>query len=190
MSKPSLPSPHEPFVDMQTGKVSDPWYRYLSQELTQSNALTDVVGGLSTGTTGLTAVAFSSFATAADQEAAVSGTAVVTSSVQQFHPSAAKAWGVVSLAGTVATVDAGYGVNTAASTATGYLKVNLTVPFSSTNYVVVPSVKVVDSGVSNRTATIASSLGLATTTFTLISQLGDGTNADSDSYYFVCYGDQ
>lgn len=30
MSKLSLPSPHEPFVDVRTGKISDIWYRYVS----------------------------------------------------------------------------------------------------------------------------------------------------------------
>jgi hypothetical protein len=190
VSKPSLPSPHEPFVDMQTGKVSDPWYRYLSQELTQSNALTDVVGGLSTGTTGLTAVAFSSYATQTDQEAGATSTAVVMPSVQQFHPSAAKAWGMVSMAGTVATVGAGYNVNTAASTATGYLRVDLTVPFSSTSYTVVPTIMDPDSGGTNRAVHVLSSIGLATTTFTLVNQAPDGTNLAPVAWHFVCYGDQ
>jgi hypothetical protein len=186
MTTPPLPSPHEPLVD-KDGKVSEVWYRYLAQGQLQASASASSLADLATM---LTLVAYSPFADQSDQEAGTGINSVVASAYQQYHNSAAKAWGSVSMAGTVATVDAGYNVNTVASTATGYLRVDLTVPFSSTAYVVVPSASVVDSGVANRSVTISSSLGLATSTFTLISQLGDGTNADSDSYYFVCYGDQ
>lgn len=190
MSKPSLPSPHEPFVDRHTGKVNDVWYRYLSQGLAQTNALTDVVGGLSTGTTGLTAVAFSSFATQADQEAAATSTAVVMPSVQQYHPSAAKAWALVTMTGTVATVTTGYNVSSAASTATGLLKINLTNSFGSTNYVVGGMVRIGDSIITNHAVTHPTSVGLATTTFTLLCQASDGTNTDPVAWHVFCYGDQ
>lgn len=189
MAKPSLPSPYERFVDDE-GKISDLWYRYLSQALTQANDLTDVVGGLSTGTTGLTAVAFSSFALQADQEAGASTFSVVTPSVQQYHPSAAKAWAHVTLAGTVATVTTGYNVNSAESTATGLLKVNLTNSFSSTNYVVNGMVRISDSTTNNHSVTHPSSIALDTTTFTLLCQAADGTNTAPAAWYVICYGDQ
>lgn len=185
MSKPSLPNPHEPFVDLQTGKVSDVWYRYLSQELTQTNALTDVVGGLSTGTTGLTAVAFSSFAVQADQEATTAATAVVTPSVQQYHPSAAKAWGYITFAGTVGTVAANYGVSGVGSVSTTGIVVNLSPSFSGSSYAIIAG-----QTAASTATNVMQIIAQASSTFTCFVQNTSANGVLPQALHFACYGDQ
>jgi len=175
----SLPSPSVPLIDTETGQITDVWYRYLSKTLASLTSLESV--------TPLTSI---TYATQADEEAGTSTVAVVTPSVQHYHPSAAKAWGVVTLTGTVATVDAGYNVNAAASTATGLLRVDLATAFSSTVYAVLANIRALDSTAVNRSVVVATSIGLATTTFTLLAQAADGVNVATDAYYFACYGDQ
>lgn len=179
MSGVSLPAPHVPLTDKETGQITDVWYRYLSQTLASVTSLEAV--------TPLTSI---TYATQADEEAGTSSTAVVAPAVQHYHQSAAKAWGVVTLAGTVATVDAGYNVNAAASTATGRLRVDLSIPFSSTVYAVLPVIRDNDLVTANRSVVVLSSVGLETTSFTLLTQSADGTNANPVGYYFACYGDQ
>lgn len=141
---PSLPSPHEPFVDRLTGKVTEVWYRYLSQ----------VAVGLNAASTG-----------------------------------AAKAWGHVVLTGTTATLASGYNVATVASTATGYLAVGLTVPFASTSYAVSYGAPALDSTIAGLTINVTS-VGLASTGFSLMTHNSTGGNADPPAYFFACYGDQ
>lgn len=184
----SLPSPHEPFVDLKTGKITDIWYRYLFKNVTEVTTVElTATAPLSISTANVVSI---STASQTAQEAGAS-TSVVTPNVQQYHPSAAKAWGYVTLAGTVATLAAGYGVNAVASTALGFLRVDLTNAFSSTSYVVVPGNVEADNGATNRAVSVLSTLGLATTSFTLINQSGNtGNNSDPAAYTFVCYGDQ
>lgn len=184
----SLPSPHEPFVDLQTGKVSEIWYRYLTQNLISANDATTIeltaTAPLSISTAN---VISASLAAQADEETGTSSTALITPSVQQYHPSAAKAWGSVLLAGTVATLNLGYNVNTVVYTtlsgAHDGLIVNLATPFSSSHYGVVSntllsSVNQVD---------FTSIISRATSTFTIVAGSTVGT---PPGFAFVCYGDQ
>lgn len=137
-----LPPPYEPFVDTETGKITEVWYRYLD-------------------------------AARVELDAADSG--------------AAKAWGHITLAGTVATITSGYNIATAATTATGLLSVGLTVPFASTTYVVTYGVSVLDT--TTLLVTNVSSLGVASTGFSLVTKSTAG-NANPLSYYISCFGDQ
>lgn len=190
----SLPSPHEPFVDLQTGKVSEIWYRYLTQNQIAANDATTVeltaTAPLSISTANVISFASTqTFASQADQEATTSAVAAVTPSVQQYHPSATKAWAYVTLAGTVATVQANYNVASAASTATGFLSVTLTQPFGSTAYAVIPGI-VGDDAVASNLSVIVTSVGLDSSAFTLLTQTAGGTNQNPRAYFFACYGDQ
>jgi hypothetical protein len=170
-----LPTPHERLVD-KDGKISEVWYRYLSQSQVQLNTIT-------TASTLFTLVAFSPFATQADQEGGIAANSVVASDVQQYHQSAAKAWANVTVSGTLATLTTGYNVASVLATATdGILAVTLTVPFSSSNYSVVANVLTAVSS-DARPLGIGS---LATTGFTLVR---DSTTLPP-GYAFAAYGDQ
>jgi hypothetical protein len=175
-----LPTPYEPLVDSD-GKIREVWYRFFSGSALATNAASSLLSAITTAST----VALT-FATQADQEATTALAAIVTPSVQQYHPSAAKAWGAVvtSTGSTVATLSTGYNVNTVASTADGLLRVDLGVAFSSTNYSVVatavpPSTGIFACGLISRdTTTFTLAHGNATTTF------------NCNGYSFACYGDQ
>lgn len=193
MASIALPNPSEPLVDPETGRITDVWYRYLFKNVSEVTTI-ELTATAPLSISSSNVISFGSTFTYADQstqEAAASSTAIVTPSVQQYHPSAAKAWGCVTLAGTVATLNAGYNVNTVASTAVGLLRVDLATPFSSTSYVVVPGITNTDIAAAvNLTVSLLSSVGRATTSFTLISELSNGNNTDPIGYNFVCYGDQ
>lgn len=193
MANLNLPPHHEPMVDVNTGRITDVWYRFLFKNVTEVTTVElTATAPLSISTANVISIAASTlgFAGQAEQEAGASTSAVITPSVQQYHPSAAKAWAHVTLAGTVATVTTGYNVNSAESTATGLLKVNLATSFSSTNYVVNGMARIADSILTNHSVTHPTSIGLETTTFTLLCQANDGTNAAPTAWYVVCYGDQ
>jgi hypothetical protein len=168
-----LPTPHEPLVDADK-KISEIWYRYFTNSAIATNALAAI-------TTASTVVL--SFATQIDQEGTTAATALVTPSVQQYHPSAAKAWGTITMAGSVPTVTTGYNISGAVSTATGILTVSLGTPFSSSNYTIMAS------AASPRF--IGAVVGsIATTGFTVASLNSTLGFNDPTVYYLTCYGDQ
>ncbi|WP_291209032.1 hypothetical protein [Hyphomonas sp.] len=69
----------------------------------------------------------------ADQLAASSNLVGVTPAVQQFHPSAAKAWAKVLGAGSP-TLAAGYNISSVGDQASGIVRLNFAVPFTSEDY--------------------------------------------------------
>lgn len=71
------------------------------------------------------------YATQAQQEAASATNVAVNPSVQQYHPSAAKAWVRWNNAGTIA---ASYNVTSVTDNGAGDWTINFTVSFSSSNY--------------------------------------------------------
>ena len=73
-------------------------------------------------------------ATQAEQETGTAADRIVTPAVQQFHPSAAKAWVKFDVAG---TINASQNVSSVTDTGTGDWTVNLTTAFSSVDYAVV-----------------------------------------------------
>lgn len=72
-------------------------------------------------------------ATQAEQEATTSNVVAVTPSVQQFHPSAAKAW--INFDGTgVISIRDSYNISSIVDNGTGDYTINFTVNFSTANY--------------------------------------------------------
>jgi len=81
----------------------------------------------STGTITVTA------AVQSDQETATSTSAAVVPAVQQFHPSAAKAWVNFTISAGTVTVRASYNVTSVTRNSAGDYTVNFTTAFSSAN---------------------------------------------------------
>ncbi len=132
---------------------------------------------------GVNSIAGNVVATAAQQETATSAINVVTPSVQQRHPSAAKAWGQVSVSGSVASLVAGYNVSSVAWGATGLYSVTLTTGFTTTS-----AGACIGSTVSG---SVIAAVNISTTTGLAVSTRLGNTGADIDqSFYFVCFGDQ
>ncbi len=174
----ALPSPHVPLTDKETGQITDVWYRYLSQVLASVTSLE--------GVTPLTSI---TYATKADEEAGASSTAVVAPSVQQYHPSAAKAWGVwdITTAG-AASLSTGYNISTFAYS-TGAMTVTLAVPFASTNYVISGSVLNASTHAGFAFFMPAAGRGVSTFTVQAVATTTNGLIAAS-KMEFICYGDQ
>lgn len=78
-------------------------------------------------------------ATATDQEAGSSSSVVVTPAVQQRHPSAAKAWGLIANTGTP-SITLGYNLSSVSDGGVGVTPVNVAVAFSTANICPVMSV--------------------------------------------------
>jgi hypothetical protein len=111
----------EPFVTIgNSGGLS------AERALTQGTGITITDGGANT-----TVTVSSNMAVQSDQETASSNTVHVTPGVQQFHPSAAKAWVRWDVAG---TRDANYNVSSITDSGTGDWTVNFGTAFSSANY--------------------------------------------------------
>jgi hypothetical protein len=177
-----LPPPFETLVD-KSDKINEVWYRRLGELVTDTNRISSALAAITTASTvSLT------FATQADQEATTAATAIVTPSVQQYHPSATKAWGLVRVGTTGAmTLSAGYNVASATTVGgAGTVTVTLTNPFSSTNYVVVASITNQSTVASNNVVAVGA---LASSQFTLLNFDSSGASNPA-AYHFACYGDQ
>lgn len=126
-------------------------------------------------------------ATQTQQEAAASATAFVAPSVQQFHPSAVKAWANTEMVGTHA-IRASYNVASVTDEGVGLQRVNLTTAFSSTNYTTTNSVR---SDLSGLGVIDAQSTGTKTSTQFSIrtNAIGVGT-FDCDEVGISFLGDQ
>jgi hypothetical protein len=124
-------------------------------------------------------------ATQADQETGTSTTVWVSPGRQHYHPSAAKAWGLVTHSGGTPTLTTGYGVASISDGGAGVTNINLSTAFSSVNYIVVVTLIFAGSAVASRSAyyTVTDA-----DTFQVVTEQADGTNADT-SFSFVCYGD-
>lgn len=123
-------------------------------------------------------------ATQADQETATSTTTNVTPGRQHFHPSAPKAWGLITHATTVTTSYPAAGVSNT-NPATGQYVVTHGLTFSSANYAVVVT------PVAGSTAAITTRITARnSTTFTVLFEDG-GTGADVnvDAFSYICMGD-
>lgn len=126
-------------------------------------------------------------ATQAEMEAASSTAATVTPGRQQYHPSAAKAWGVYNEI-TTTTLGAGYNVSSLTDNGTGNTTINLTTAFSSSTYAVVFFSDINIAGGNN---TINWNMGNRnTTSIGLYTNDSAGTLQDHEYVAFVAYGDQ
>ena len=131
------------------------------------------------------------FATQAEQETGTNITASVTPGRQQYHLSAAKAWGSTDGAASP-SLAASYNISSITDNGPGDLTFNFTVPFSSANYACVVAV---DSDISfttpaaNRTCQIISK---ATGSVRLGTGFFDGAGGSflDMKLDFACFGDQ
>jgi hypothetical protein len=185
-----LPTPFEHLVE-KDDNINEVWYRRLSELATDTNRLSSALASITSALAAITTASTVTltFATQADQEATTAPAAIVTPSVQQYHPSATKAWGLVRVttAG-VMTLSTGYNVASATTVGgAGRVTVTLTVPFASSDYVVVPSITNQSSALSNNVVQVNT---LASSQFSLIVYDSSGTNNDPAAWHFACYGDQ
>lgn len=101
---------------------------------------------------------------------------------QQFHQSASKCWGDISLSGGTPTLDASYNVTSITDDSVGNVTVTIATDFSSANYAVVASI-VTSGNMANITTKAAGSFSIASVTHT-------GAASDAGGYLFICFGDQ
>lgn len=99
-----------------------------------STATTITGGGIATGGGSLASnrVITVTAAVKSDQTTATSNTTAVTPAVQQYHPSAVKAW--ANFNGSSGSVNAGYNVTSVTKNATADYTVNFTTAFANANY--------------------------------------------------------
>ncbi|MBA4259162.1 MAG: hypothetical protein C0446_08355 [Chitinophaga sp.] len=128
-----------------------------------------------------------SAATQADQETASSTAVYVSPGRQQFHPSAAKCWGNISISGGVPALDTSYNITSIADTNVGRVGVTIATDFSSANYALVASCEEATTTVRS----VAMINSMAAGTFELHMESGGSTPSDSyDGVSFVGFGDQ
>lgn len=80
-------------------------------------------------------------ATQSQQETGTSTTVYVSPGTQHFHPSASKAWGLVTVSGGTPTLSTAYNITSITDTNVGQLTVTIDNDFSSTNYAIIASVE-------------------------------------------------
>ncbi len=126
-------------------------------------------------------------ATQSDQETATSAVAAVTPSVQQFHPSASKAWLYSLYSAGVPQLSASYNITSITDNGTGDATVNIATDMSSANYCVTTGFNR-----SNNTGA-----GYVPNTYSVLAgsfrmSLVDAAGAPIDPYAFhaSCFGDQ
>ena len=122
-------------------------------------------------------------ATQANQETATSTTTLVSPGRQQFHPSAAKCWAIVNMAG---TVSAGYNVDSVTDTGTGIATITIGTDFSTANYSVVCSAVQGTAAAEYNTKISSQSAG----SVVIRCYVTNDTLADPDSLTFAAFGDQ
>lgn len=79
-------------------------------------------------------ITFFQAATQAEMETGSSTTTTVTPGRAHFHPSAAKVWALISVAGGIPSIDASYNVTSITDTSAGVVTVTIANDFSSANY--------------------------------------------------------
>lgn len=130
-----------------------------------------------------------------DQETGTSTTKAVTPGVQQYHPSACKAWHRTTVSGGTPTLANSYNITSITDTATGQLTVTIATDFSGVNYAIVTGVERAGTAltVANirncgiRNATVAAG--------SFVQECWDQTATtavavDPATWYASCFGDQ
>lgn len=122
-------------------------------------------------------------ATQTTQEAASDNTKAVTAAVQQFHPSAAKCWGVTTGGGTP-VLQQSYNITSITDAGVGQLGVTIATDFSSANYVF-------GGMLASSASYYVCGDNRAAGSFTLNQTDDDGSSDDpSSGWMFWAYGDQ
>lgn len=117
--------------------------------------------------------------------AVATSTSAYKAFVREDDPSVPKAWGLITVSAGVPTLAAGFNIASIVDTATGNVTINLTVPFASTNYVVVASAR------NNVSAEEVTHYSISTVSqFALLHSNGSGSLADPVSWSFACFGSQ
>lgn len=116
----------------------------------------------------------------ADQIAANSTTVYTNPAVQQFHPSAAKAWAKVNGGALVSS----YNIASITRSSSGLYQVTLTTPFTNANYVVVTGVNLSN----NTTVGFIGIYNQNANSFNVTVADSTGENSDPTSWFFIAYG--
>jgi hypothetical protein len=122
--------------------------------------------------------------TQAQQENPVTSAQPVTPAVQQFHPSAAKAWGVAD--GDGVGVPASYNIDSIDDTATGVVTINLLNDMSSANYAAVATAW----RLTGQHYACGTDTHLAGSFRIVAYEVTSGAIEDPDAYSFAVYGDR
>ena len=128
-----------------------------------------------------------SAAVQSDQETATSTTTYVSPGVQQFHPSAAKAWVAW---GVTSTIDVSFNVSSITDNGTGDWTINLTVPMSSANYTVSPGQRFSSDSTGGAAFGVKFSTAPTASACRMLSQNTGGTADDQLKHYVSFFGDQ
>ena len=120
-------------------------------------------------------------ATQAEQEAATATNKLASPAVQQYHPSASKAWGLITPATTVTASYPSAGVSVVKN-ATGDFTVTHGVTFSSTSYAVLVSPSI------NQRISV-NEIIRTTTTVRITMVDAAGSALDPTNFNYVCFGD-
>ena len=135
-----------------------------------------------------TAVTGTAVATQAQQETAAATNVLVTPGRQQFHPSAAKAWGQAQTNG---ILNVGFNIGSLTDVAVGRVVFNLTTAFSSASYAAVANAKL-NTSLSAATTLIAMIRNDSTASAIHVDLVNaDGTAFVDPNYYLMAaFGDQ
>lgn len=117
----------------------------------------------------------------ASMEAGSALTEIVTPGRQQFHPSAAKAWGRANEAG---AISASYNMTSVTDTGSGVITWNYSTVFSSVIYGIIVGIHTTAFNGASRVSSIAAGSTEVTTTNYV------GSLADPMSHFIAAYGDQ
>lgn len=121
----------------------------------------------------------------ADQTTATSTSVAVVPGVQQNHPSAAKAWGLISYSGSTPTLVVSYGVAGVSRTSLGVTEVTLSTAMASSDYVIQAS------GLnSGSNSSFGNTVQLTSSTKFNLVHFENSTLADPSKLHFVVYGTQ
>lgn len=128
-----------------------------------------------------------------DQEAASSNSVLVSPASQQWHPSAAKSWGKITVAGGTPTLQVSYNVTSITDTATDQVTVTINADFSSAHYACVVSIEASTTTLSATTTSLicfTRNATLAAGSFVIQAcEIDIGAATDPSSWHFVCFGD-
>lgn len=124
-------------------------------------------------------------ATQANQETATATDNPVTPSVQQFHPSAAKAWARFDAAN--GSLAASYNMTSVARSASGAYVVTIATDFSTAVY---SAIATIEDAVAAALQTRITSASMLAGSFQIGVENGGGGNTDPDYVHFAAFGDQ
>jgi hypothetical protein len=169
---------------LTSGTTAASWYVDYNDQIAGGGTVTSVAtSGLATGGTFTTSGTVTvTAAVQSDQETGTSTSVAVVPGVQQYHPSACKAWGYANGAGT--SLLASYNVASITDVGVGTIKFNLTTAFSSTSF---SSLASQGYALSNNDLMVQNT---TSSSISIQSRNGSGSLTDPTNYNFASFGDQ